>query len=762
MRYAYPPLFVCGAGISLAPPACLPSTVDIVKATLRVLLPSKTRRERLYSSLVARIQPEVLFEQASFLVPNLHTQQIWRVLRTNYSKPNIYHYLLVLSASSYRTPIVTLNFDTLLEKAADDLGLKPEVYVPRRKDRERFLTPTRVPDGKCRIWKIHGCIDTTDDNENPSLHTMMSQIGRPNRKMLRVLRQLVERCKLYIVGYSGRDGDFFPELARLSRVSRVSVPPVWIDPFGFVQANRKSLRRLNPTLWDRAEILQAHPPLIPGKSVNADLIDIVREDFPHILSELHKILGIQMDMLLRVASISLKLAGSGIDLSAHTSDYRSSDPVDLSGFATVGDLSQTAEARSSIDHDGALFANVLRCTTQKTRHCQAVEQLAFGGHSPTELEREALLVCLLFQSGHMREAYEYGRTRMDEFQQKLPPRLASAVTLYFSRLCDWNSKYDAFLHFASTAGKLADQMVEPALRRQRLLVQCGVECLSTRAISMRFGPAMKWPNQSFSFGLSLKEVLILYHRSARGSFRLRKLLAGFGVKYLTRMGRVFFPQPPGPTAHPEEAVAWQYYLDHRQVFLNYLIRFLAKAVDINCRSRLMLVLTTPVKKISKFCARMALWNLTRLVRRAGAATIQADIYLFRARYGIANDLAFADHFWSLVSNPVGGALVLRDRGIRSLKAALASRSTRVQDSKKLMEARQQFFECYALSSACGSHLTALKALIGLFHTGYAFRKTIWDKHVNGIEGQQHVSFFNGLTAHIASHNGFKPPRRIKM
>jgi hypothetical protein len=334
---------------------------------------------------------------------------------------------------------------------------------------------------------------------------------------------------------------------------------------------------------------------------------------------------------------------------------------------------------------------------------------------------------------------------MKQFESAVPPKLASIVSLYFARICDWNSQYNTFLQFTSKAKLLANAM-HPADHRTKLMIRAGVECLATRAKSMLLGPVMNWPDQNLKFRLSLKQKFYLYKTCFITSFRIRAILAQFhSTNKVMVLWRIFFPKPPrsvGPETILEE-VAWQYYLDHRQVFLNYVVRILRPFIKLRSPRQFLAPFTTFVNRLAIRTARIALWKLTRLVRRAGAATIQADIYLFRTRYGIGQDLEFSEHFWSLVNNPVGRALVVRDRGESLL------------ESGNRAEAQKQFIQCYLLSARCGSHSTALKALIGLFHVDYHFREALWKKHIDGLEGNVYVNFFNSRTSYIAESGKFK-------
>jgi hypothetical protein len=670
------PLFICGAGISLSPPASLPSTGEIVELASQLFLPTRTNGDRLYLNKIRDIQPEVLFEQLSFLAGN-HVRQLWDLLQVPGAKPNINHYLIVTLSLLYRVPVITLNFDTLLETAAAACNLKPKVYVPGRQDREDLLTGSETQQGHCVIWKIHGCLGTQNDFGEPSLHTTMSQLARPNRRLLAALAQLVSTCRLHIVGYSGRDGDFFPQLARILRGSKQCAQPVWIDP-QFREPQQQTIRRFSATIHSRRAIL--------GAEEAYQLVSVVQEQFPHSLG----------------GALALFKAQPG-----------AKNPA-------LG--SQRAEQRAAVE-----------------RNIRATKPLL-------ELEKEALLMCLLFQSGHTREAYNYGRARIERFQSSLPPALASAVTLYFSRVCDWNSKYDDFARFVSSADKIADKIVASADRPSKLLVQVAAECLRTRAESMLLGPVMKWPDKSLTFQLSIRQQLSLIAQCAATSFRIRRLLANFQRRSVARIWRIIHPKLTEQADHADsvqEVLAWQYYLDHQLVFMGYLARPLLALVGQLSGLGGWAKLVAPLKQITRVIGWLMLSRISRSVERAGAAYTQGDIYLYRTRFGLADDLEFANHFWTLVNHPVGHALALRDRAVQNMRAG------------KNLEASAQFLKCYRCSVACGSALTALKALIGLFHLQKPFKEAAWQRNFRNIQGNEHISFFRRASEHMKDHNSFK-------
>jgi hypothetical protein len=179
-------------------------------------------------SLWEVFQPEVLYEQLLTLtVPTC--LNAWLVLRRNPLPPNVNHLFLVAYACASHTPLVTTNFDLLFEDAADQLGLRPVVYVPG--DSPARLKQPLSPN-EFWLWKVHGSIagDPADwsrgrDDPRPplSLLTTMESISRVNVGVLSALESAIKGRTLCFVGYSGRDVDLFPEIkARRPRL-------LWID-----------------------------------------------------------------------------------------------------------------------------------------------------------------------------------------------------------------------------------------------------------------------------------------------------------------------------------------------------------------------------------------------------------------------------------------------------------------------------------------------------------------------------------------------------
>jgi translation initiation factor 2 beta subunit (eIF-2beta)/eIF-5 len=591
-------------------------------------------------------------------------------------RPNLNHYLLVWVASLARTPILTLNFDTFLEKAADDLKINLHKYVPGVKKLQRVIE--WEPDAHTvSLWKIHGCVETRDDNGKSSLHNTMSQVARPNLQVLGVLSDWLRKSTVCIVGYSGRDADFFPHLARMIRSSHSKV--VWIDP-KFAEQKLPSIGR--PSLQDRCRLLEANP-------TSQNLVPFLDEGMvPGILAHL-------------VAS------NNGRSIRAVSDLWRSRD-VD------------------PIRED---------CVDKRNQLVSQHEQRLSNPSVPITVRR-AILTASLLHSGNTRQGYSYCKAHIEEFRSNLSREMLSKVLLDFGRLCDWNSKYE---EYQTSAREALSQVKHFAVqcnegRYQKLFVRAGGLCLLTRAKHMLMGPFMDWPDRKLTYRMSFcsKVISLLMHLWT--TIRVRRLLLDF--RRNGPMGRVFnffrsvVPTKldlPGASSSAQEVISWQYYLDHWQVFGNLLLKALGR-LSVSFRSRF-------------------LDNLEREVQLAGAAYSQADVYLWRFRYGLAGDAVLAQHMWGLVANSVGLALVLRDEG----RTLLNQGSSAIL----LEKAAEKFDEAYKLAERCGSHLTALKALIGMYHANKPLNKAAWLHHVEGLEGKKHRVFFADATRYLDSAGAFK-------
>lgn len=214
-------LFV-GSGISISTPSCLPSAYSAATVFLTRLadgiLPPKTL-ERL---LERNFLPEFVYGVCERYF-DARVYESWRSLEYWRHHPNLFssnagHLAATYIANHSRTPILTPNFDTYLEDAAERLGLVPQVTVamPGKKFR-----PILAEKGQVAIWKLHG---TAEDPASvfSSVRTLTSPTPGLRRN---IKRAVTDSGRLIFAGYSGRDLDLFPLITGQNHKQ----PPIWID-----------------------------------------------------------------------------------------------------------------------------------------------------------------------------------------------------------------------------------------------------------------------------------------------------------------------------------------------------------------------------------------------------------------------------------------------------------------------------------------------------------------------------------------------------
>lgn len=199
--------FFVGSGVSIGYPACLPGVRSLLKCGASLFLPAGTVAPE-------GLWPEVFYHEATAFVGG-KALTAFDVLAQGQSMPTASHYAIVSAAIGADAPIITTNFDQLLEQAAlEVLGRKPVVVGPAGP----FGQHVRA----FSIWKVHGTVG--DD-----ILSTMPRITQPNRELLAALGELTKEWHLCFVGYSGSDIDLFPMIQALSEKEGL-MRPFWIDP----------------------------------------------------------------------------------------------------------------------------------------------------------------------------------------------------------------------------------------------------------------------------------------------------------------------------------------------------------------------------------------------------------------------------------------------------------------------------------------------------------------------------------------------------
>jgi hypothetical protein len=196
-------IFFVGSGVSWG---CLPTASELLKLGASVYLPADQQEN---ISRISRIQPEIFYQELSYFIGEKAISS-FDVLDSPTTRPLLAHYLIVWLASKASLPVITTNFDRLLEKAAENLHLSPNIVGPEG--------PFSI-NKQFEIWKVHGTV-------GQKLFALMPQITQPNFKLLAALESLYQENHVCFVGYSGRDVDLFPLIKSFKNLRQ----PFWIDP----------------------------------------------------------------------------------------------------------------------------------------------------------------------------------------------------------------------------------------------------------------------------------------------------------------------------------------------------------------------------------------------------------------------------------------------------------------------------------------------------------------------------------------------------
>jgi hypothetical protein len=200
-----PMVFFLGAGASAAAPSLLPQPWLIQREAYRCVAPEgadEAERKLIIDSL-PEIYHEVLLE-----VGGESTREIWKVLSMWEQPqeapllagfelgPNVVHHLVTYLSWKTGSPVITVNFDNMLERAAENLGLQPDARLNAEPGGDRVA-----------IWKLHGTVE-----RQRSIRTTLQGITATDRTVLDRIEREFKRASGCLIGYSGRDIDFFPFL----------------------------------------------------------------------------------------------------------------------------------------------------------------------------------------------------------------------------------------------------------------------------------------------------------------------------------------------------------------------------------------------------------------------------------------------------------------------------------------------------------------------------------------------------------------------
>lgn len=191
-----------GAGVSAAAPCSLPLARTMTHTIVGTLC--GRREDKALWMAVDRLRPERLL---SVLHEVMGEEGLAPVRFLGDSKPNRNHRILAtLARAGCLAAIITTNFDTAIEQALTEGGVRFQPYVLEPEYTDWGYAP--LP-----LLKLHGSLPF-GDHAGGALDAMMEQVSHslPPEKT-KVLKHLLESTNLLVAGYSGRDDfDIYPVL----------------------------------------------------------------------------------------------------------------------------------------------------------------------------------------------------------------------------------------------------------------------------------------------------------------------------------------------------------------------------------------------------------------------------------------------------------------------------------------------------------------------------------------------------------------------
>jgi tetratricopeptide (TPR) repeat protein len=227
-------IFFVGAGISMIPPSCLPSWWQINHAILDAIADEASTiasGSRELADLIkqreadGKLPPEFVAE----IITNRFGGSYFDVLNClEGDTPNKVHlWLATLAGAGLLKAIITTNFDTLVERAFESLGISLIVLVHPEDFQAAFDGMAR--DGSeletCLLLKLHGtaiepktCVDTLAQRKK-GLHPAVDAL----------LQSLGLQATWLFLGYSGADLDAEPNYLGLRGRSASAPGFVWVQ-----------------------------------------------------------------------------------------------------------------------------------------------------------------------------------------------------------------------------------------------------------------------------------------------------------------------------------------------------------------------------------------------------------------------------------------------------------------------------------------------------------------------------------------------------
>lgn len=197
--------------------------IDSINISQNIPLNKNTINRLKYIS--DNFQPELFLSILKELTQSDNVIQIWKCVNDKFFEttlnntqlsnfkpfPNLIHYLIVYYSYISKNPILTVNYDNMLERAAANMKVDFECF--KWND-----TPPTFNKNKIQIIKLHG--DSAWTNNKPlkseDILCTLNQLSKTYLNWENYITKLADNKSICFLGYSGRDADYYPLFNKIS------------------------------------------------------------------------------------------------------------------------------------------------------------------------------------------------------------------------------------------------------------------------------------------------------------------------------------------------------------------------------------------------------------------------------------------------------------------------------------------------------------------------------------------------------------------
>ena len=198
-----PCAFLIGSAVSIFPPTGIPAGGAIAQDIVDVLLDGQAWDDAEELRIARRFALGCAFESLLEAYPKIASLKAFFAAAMAAKSPNPVHAAIAATAGAGQAPIVTTNYDDLIEQACAAARI-PFATVVNDDDR------AQVANGELPIFKIHGCV-----RQPQTLVVKMSEEPVANTWKSAYLADLIRGRNLFVIGYSGQDFDICPTLTQV-------------------------------------------------------------------------------------------------------------------------------------------------------------------------------------------------------------------------------------------------------------------------------------------------------------------------------------------------------------------------------------------------------------------------------------------------------------------------------------------------------------------------------------------------------------------